>query len=115
METLCANHPIKVATGRCKRCNKPLCNECKMVTDNGTFCSTECFEAVSEFQKKVKPYNPEIKKSSLFSKNSIKGIIVLIVLLVVLFGFMKFQYGISSFGDIIDIFSDWFSYFLKIF
>jgi len=38
----CANHPDRKAIATCKHCSKPLCGECVVRSERGTFCSNEC-------------------------------------------------------------------------
>lgn len=62
----CKFHPNKVAHVRCRTCHIPLCDDCKMVTDLGVFCSEECHEKAEEFQQTVRPDIPRIKRPSIF-------------------------------------------------
>ena len=75
----CKFHPDKVAHVRCKTCHIPLCDDCKMVTDIGIFCSEDCYNKAKEFQERVKPNIPPKKNPSalwLIPKIIILGIIV---------------------------------------
>jgi hypothetical protein len=54
----CYRHEDREATGRCKACKQPICNECKLVTDIGTFCSTACENRLRDFQARVSPDLP---------------------------------------------------------
>ena len=58
--SMCINHPIRAATGRCKRCGKPLCNDCKITYDNGVFCSEACSLAVKAFTDKAAKGTPVV-------------------------------------------------------
>lgn len=62
----CKFHPNKVAHVRCKTCFTPLCEDCKVVTEIGVFCSEECLEKAKEFQNRVRPDTPRIKHPSFF-------------------------------------------------
>lgn len=77
----CKFHSNKVAHVRCKTCFIPLCDDCKVVTDIGVFCSEECQQKAKEFQEKVRPAAPRIKHPSIFSL--IFKILVIVVLLVI--------------------------------
>ena len=44
MTSYCLRHQERVATSRCSACLKPLCEDCTQVTDQGQFCSTECYD-----------------------------------------------------------------------
>jgi len=74
----CKFHPNKIAHVRCKTCHIPLCDDCKMVTDIGIFCSEDCYVKAKEFQERVKPDAP-VKKNP-----SIIWLIVKLVILVAL-------------------------------
>ena len=78
----CKFHPNKVAHVRCKTCFIPLCDDCKVVTEIGVFCSEECLQKAKEFQETVRPAPPRIKRPSIF--RLIFKILVVIVLLVVI-------------------------------
>jgi hypothetical protein len=78
----CKFHSNKVAHVRCKTCFIPLCDDCKVVTDIGVFCSEECHEKAKEFQNKVRPSAPRVKHPSFFSL--VLKILVVIVLIIVI-------------------------------
>lgn len=78
----CKFHSNKVAHVRCKTCFIPLCDDCKVVTEIGVFCSEECMEKAKDFQNKVRPDAPRIKHPSFFSL--VMKILVIIVLLIVI-------------------------------
>ncbi|MEQ8169709.1 MAG: hypothetical protein ABRQ38_12530 [Candidatus Eremiobacterota bacterium] len=42
MSSVCLRHQDRTAVSRCKLCLKPVCEECKMETAEGIFCSEEC-------------------------------------------------------------------------
>ncbi len=43
-ESRCLKHQERVATARCAACLKPLCDECALPTEEGTFCGFECHQ-----------------------------------------------------------------------
>lgn len=102
----CANHPIKMATARCKACNKPLCNECKLVTEAGIFCSPECETKVRQFQEKVSDYTVTYK-TRLLTPRAIKGLIVLAIVVAAMIGYLYFQMGIRSWPELRDLLASW--------
>jgi uncharacterized membrane protein YvbJ len=77
----CKFHPNRFAHVRCKTCFIPLCDECKIVTDIGVFCSEECQNKAKEFQDKsmaMIEQKPKPKKSII---KPVAGIIVIIILI----------------------------------
>jgi len=74
----CKFHSNKVAHVRCKTCFIPLCDDCKVVTDIGVFCSEDCYHKTKEFQTKVQPAAPRSKHPSLI------GIFLKIFLVIIL-------------------------------
>jgi hypothetical protein len=38
----CVNHPERASATMCRRCRKPICVPCTVVTPQGSFCSPEC-------------------------------------------------------------------------
>jgi len=79
----CKFHTNKVAHVRCKTCHIPLCDDCKVVTDLGVFCSEECFNKAKDFQKRAQTQSvPRTKKSNPLM--TIIKIVVIIVLIVII-------------------------------
>lgn len=79
----CKFHPNRFAHVRCKTCFIPLCDECKIVTNIGVFCSEECQSKAKEFQEKsmaMMDQKPKRKKSI------VKPIIGLIVIILLILG-----------------------------
>ena len=62
----CKFHPNKVAHVRCKTCHIPLCEECRVSSEIGVFCSEECFQKAKDFQETVRPVIPKQKEPSAF-------------------------------------------------
>jgi hypothetical protein len=50
MSSVCLKHQNREAVGRCKLCLKPVCEECKVISTIGMFCSAECRDK-SELQE----------------------------------------------------------------
>ena len=48
----CFFHAGRPAVTRCKQCGKPLCSDCRLVTENGLFCSDKCAQTASVFVKR---------------------------------------------------------------
>ena len=92
----CLNHPYRDATGRCRRCNTPLCTECKVITQDGTFCSEECSSQFRVFADRAEKLEkaPRAKRRGVLRKLVVAVIAVVVILLVLRYGF-----GISSLGD----------------
>lgn len=49
----CKFHPDRFAHVRCKTCFIPLCDDCKIVTNIGVFCSEICHDRAKAFQDKT--------------------------------------------------------------
>ena len=99
---VCVNHPVKNATAKCKRCFKPLCDECKIVTDIGVFCSEQCQNLTKNFTERVDQI--PVPKRSLFGGlvSTIKKLIILAVVLVILYFIISLTFGSTEgfFGQI---------------
>ena len=72
----CINHEKIPATVHCFQCHKPICQQCVMVTSNGSFCSSTCSVTYKEMQLHLKG-KPEKKGSGL-------GVLVKLVIVAVL-------------------------------
>ena len=59
----CINHPERPSTVRCRRCNVPICNKCKVVTAHGVYCSTACSEQMAAFLKKAASLDRPTRKA----------------------------------------------------
>jgi len=63
VRTSCINHPERPSTIRCRRCNVPICNKCKVVTAHGVYCSETCAEQMAAFLKKAASLDgPAVRK-----------------------------------------------------
>ena len=38
----CSIHVDRPAVSHCVQCSRPVCYECRMITEDGTFCSDNC-------------------------------------------------------------------------
>jgi hypothetical protein len=103
----CVNHPIKEATAQCKACHKPLCDECKKITDTGIFCSDDCYERFKDFSKRAEAL--PMPKRNPFARllNFLKKLAILIVILLIGYGLVNVIYGSPEgfFGSIKKLFN----------
>jgi hypothetical protein len=79
----CKFHSDSFAHVRCKTCHIPLCDECKIPTDIGIYCSEECHQKGIEFANRVMPSSLD---SSSFSFGKLIGGILIIAVLIALIG-----------------------------
>lgn len=100
-ESRCINHPHREATGRCRRCNIPLCTECKIIEIEGTFCSEKCLRETRVFLKRAK----ELEKDTVKPRARFPLRQLVIAILVVLAAVVLLRIGgvtsASDFGDLI--------------
>jgi len=59
----CINHPERPSTVRCRRCNVPLCDKCKIVTAHGVYCSETCAEQMAVFLKKAAALEQPLRRA----------------------------------------------------
>jgi hypothetical protein len=95
-----------MATGRCKCCNKPLCNDCKHVTDIGVFCSPECESKTRNFQSKVNEPTVRYRKS-VFTKRTLSGLVLFALILAGVGAFFRLYLGIDSLADMRTLLASW--------
>lgn len=81
----CKFHSNKVAHVRCKTCFIPLCDDCKVVTDIGVFCSEDCYHKAKEFQAKVPVSAPRSKHTPLIGI-FLKILIVIVLIVLIALG-----------------------------
>ena len=80
----CFFHTGRPAVTRCKQCGKPLCSDCRLVTEDGLFCSDRCAQTAGVFVKRS--HDLEEKRSRRckgIPARLIKFIIFLIIVAVV--------------------------------
>lgn len=102
----CANHPVKMATARCKCCGKPLCSECKHVTDAGIFCSPECETRTRQFQSRVS--DDVVRHRKVFPFRQLVGGVIVLLLAAGAFGAVAhFFMGVDSVADMKALLNKW--------
>ncbi len=74
----CFHHTGRPAVIRCKQCGRGLCGECKVVTDNGVFCSDKCAQAGAVFVERAARLDEQR------SRNPHAGMVRLIIAVVVI-------------------------------
>ncbi len=97
----CRNHPYVEATCRCKRCNIPLCDQCKVVPpEGGIYCSEVCRAQMQAFMDRAKDLPMDVRRPrSLF--RILRWVIFIVILGVVLF-VLRFRFDVRNFGDLRD-------------
>jgi hypothetical protein len=90
----CKNHPVRFASGRCKRCHLPLCNECKLTVAEGVFCSEQCAEQFRSFQSRLSTFGGYSGGFSLMAW--IKHLAAAAVLVIVIYAALYFWLGTSD-------------------
>ncbi|MCX5642384.1 MAG: hypothetical protein NTY10_04035 [Candidatus Omnitrophica bacterium] len=48
----CFFHTGRPAVTRCKQCGKPLCSDCRLVTEDGLFCGDKCAQTAGVFVRR---------------------------------------------------------------
>ena len=75
----CAVHEKENSVAACRQCSKALCKSCVMVTQVGTFCSSEC----SVLNREMTTHRGSSRKSSGVGA---KAFVVVLLLVAVAFG-----------------------------
>ena len=88
----CFFHPGRPAVIRCKQCGKPLCSQCRYITEYGIFCGEDCakkfeifYKRVEELEKRRKPEKKGIKV--------IRGFVKFVIYLLILYFIFRFLKG----------------------
>jgi hypothetical protein len=92
---MCRYHPTVFASGRCKQCAVPLCDDCKIVRPFGIFCSKTCAGKFKEFQDNLAAHDSTSKKSFALPF-SMKKILIAVAALAAFVLFMHFCYELDS-------------------
>ena len=82
----CFFHTGRPAVTRCKQCGKALCSDCRLVTEDGLFCSDKCAQTASVFVKRSRDLE---KKRSARRKRVPAGLIKFIIFLIIIVVFYK--------------------------
>ena len=77
----CFFHMGRPAVTRCKQCGKSLCSDCRLVTEDGLFCSDKCAQTAGVFVKRSQ--NLEEKRSAR-CKGVPAGLIRFIIFLIII-------------------------------
>ena len=98
----CMNHPYKEATARCKRCNIPLCDECKVVApEGGTYCSETCHSQMKAFMERAKELDKDVRRRPPRFR-ALKALIFVLILAVIVF-VLRFRFDVRSPADFRDL------------
>ncbi len=92
----CLNHPHRDATGRCRRCNTPLCTECKVITQDGTFCSEECSSQFRVFADRAEKLEKAPRRTN---RRVLRKLLTAIIAIAVILLVLRYGFGISSLAD----------------
>ncbi len=83
----CLRHQEREATGRCKSCLKPICDECTYTTPEGKYCSDECHQnAKASVEKMARLKADEAALAAEQRRAMLVKLVVCAVLCVVLYG-----------------------------
>jgi hypothetical protein len=93
MSSVCINHPTTQAITQCKGCHKPLCEECTQETDQGIFCSEQCYNHFISFNQKAKDI--PVPKQNIFKRFTglLIRLVILAVLLLIVYGLFNLVSG----------------------
>ena len=80
----CFFHTGRPSVTRCKQCSKPLCAECRHITENGIFCSDECARSGEVFKERV-----ENMDNRVLHRKGIPWIVKLVIAAVVIYGLYR--------------------------
>ena len=100
----CKNHPVRIANIKCKQCNMPICQDCRVQVQEGVFCSEECIEKFKTFQDRISSIPPIRTGFTFFGL--IKTLAISAVLIAVIFGALVFWMGTTDFGQMWVRFQD---------
>jgi len=87
----CFYHTGRTAVTRCKQCSRPLCAECKHITEDGIFCSDKCAQEFSVFAKRLK----EIESKRGEKSNKLGIFIRVILFLVIIYVLYRIAKGLG--------------------
>lgn len=95
----CPTHPTRPAPQSCRRCSKPICDEC-VASFGGRFCSRECTAAFEEFQGRVR--NEPVGRRTRFSLvGCLRTLVISTVLLVVIWVALWQLFGTTDPGEML--------------
>lgn len=77
----CFFHVGRPAVARCKQCGKQLCSDCRVISEDGLFCSNKCAQMASVFVKRSQALE---EQRSTRRKGIPAGLIKFIIFLIVI-------------------------------
>lgn len=57
----CFFHTGRPSVTRCKQCGRPLCSDCRLITEHGVFCGNKCANAAAVFTERAE--NLEVRRA----------------------------------------------------
>ena len=88
MKEECFFHTGRPAVIRCKQCGRPLCSECRYITEHGIFCGEDCAKKFEIFYKRAQELE---KKKTPKKEGTINFVKVIIFILILYFLFRIFK------------------------
>jgi len=85
----CFFHTGRPAVARCKQCGRPVCSQCRIVGEDGIFCSEKCRQTFAIFAKRIKEME-ERKPGGKQWSFSVRVVFLIILLAVVFFIWKRF-------------------------
>jgi len=82
----CFFHEGRPAVTRCKQCGKPLCSECKYITENGIFCGEKCAQSFGVFAKRAEELEEKRRPEG---RSKVIGFIKFILFLAIVYALYK--------------------------
>lgn len=87
----CAHHPGIEAVTRCRQCGTPLCKNCIVPGETGTFCSTACSEKHKKFREQAKELDLKPRRPGFGEKfRKFMGQVVLMGIIIALIGAISY-------------------------
>ncbi len=105
VESYCINHSDRVATARCRQCGKPLCDECKIITKEGIFCSEKCHERAKAFSSRMEEIEDKRWQKRKGIPGPIKGFLKFLIFVLITWIILHFGLKINNFSDLRNLVS----------
>lgn len=98
-ESRCINHPFKEAAGRCKQCNIPICNDCKIFAPEGVFCSEKCLTKMRVFMKRAEELNKAVVRPR--SRFPVRTVLIFLIIVAAVIALLRFRFGVQNISDFV--------------
>lgn len=78
----CFFHTGRPSVARCRQCGRPLCQECRIVTSTGIYCSEKCEQTGAVFEERAQKLEEQRARRKSSAPKVVRTIIIVAILVI---------------------------------